>query len=428
MFDVILIGAGVANLISSYVLSSYDKNLRLLILEQGQPIHKRFCDNLCKCNYCNVLSGVGGAGFFSDGKLTISPFSGFKLTNKLGVNNVQKIMNYVLNIFYSFSKDGKFCSITNKKLLSKIKESEFSLRLYPTVHFGTENIRKISHKLVSLLTQRSVQIVSNAKVNQIIVKDNGVLGVRVRNDVYEAKNIVVGVGRLGYEWLNLQLEDLGIKKLNSQSDIGVRVEIKKEFFEYYMRELYDLKLECNNCRTFCFCHEGYVILEKYDSFVAVNGHSFHSLKSENTNFAILCNTDDDVIKIAKRINFKGNLLLQSLKDFRSGVVTKNLGSAVPTLKKFIIGNIKDIFPFKIAYKLDNFFEKLEKLIPGLHSNAILYSPEIKFISKKVELNPKNFETKITGLYVVGDCSGYTQSIIGSGISGVLAAKSILKDI
>ena len=65
---------------------------------------------------------------------------------------------------------------------------------------------------------------------------------------------------------------------------------------------------------------------------------------------------------------------------------------------------------------------------GLHSNAILYSPEVKFISKKVELNSKSFETKVRGLYVIGDCSGYTQSIIGAGMSGVIAARNILRDI
>ena len=67
-------------------------------------------------------------------------------------------------------------------------------------------------------------------------------------------------------------------------------------------------------------------------------------------------------------------------------------------------------------------------MPGLHSNAIVYSPEVKFISKKVELNPMSFETKIPGLYIVGDCSGYTQSIIGSGMSGILAGNNILKNI
>ena len=90
MYDVIIVGAGPAGLFSAYELIESKKNLKILLLDEGKFANHRKCPmsktGICaNCNPCNILSGYGGAGTFSDGKLNFIP--------KLGKSDLFKYMN-----------------------------------------------------------------------------------------------------------------------------------------------------------------------------------------------------------------------------------------------------------------------------------------------------------------------------------------------
>ena len=79
MYDVVIVGAGPAGLFCAYELTQKNPNLKILMLEKGRLVKNRVCPmnknkTECKnCNPCNILSGYGGAGTFSDGKLNFIP-------------------------------------------------------------------------------------------------------------------------------------------------------------------------------------------------------------------------------------------------------------------------------------------------------------------------------------------------------------------
>ena len=91
MYDVVIIGAGPAGLFAAYELIEKNKKLKIAILEKGAIVKNRVCPMnklgvACKiCNPCSILSGYGGAGTFSDGKLTFIP--------KLGKSDLTKYMS-----------------------------------------------------------------------------------------------------------------------------------------------------------------------------------------------------------------------------------------------------------------------------------------------------------------------------------------------
>ena len=72
-YDVIIVGGGPAGLFAAYYLSEHS-DCRVLLLEKGKSCLNRNCpintyQECIKCKPCNILSGIGGAGLFSDGKL-----------------------------------------------------------------------------------------------------------------------------------------------------------------------------------------------------------------------------------------------------------------------------------------------------------------------------------------------------------------------
>lgn len=91
MYDVVIIGAGPAGLFTAYELITNNKNLKIAIVDKGKRAEKRICPMNMKntpclnCNPCSILSGYGGAGTFSDGKLNFIP--------KLGKSDLFKYMD-----------------------------------------------------------------------------------------------------------------------------------------------------------------------------------------------------------------------------------------------------------------------------------------------------------------------------------------------
>ncbi|MFH1439378.1 MAG: hypothetical protein ABIG89_02355 [Candidatus Woesearchaeota archaeon] len=83
-------------------------------------------------------------------------------------------------------------------------------------------------------------------------------------------------------------------------------------------------------------------------------------------------------------------------------------------------------PHRIVVNLIDALYQLEKIIPKLTKNALLYGPEIKFFSVKVSSN-KNLETKIKNLSIAGDGVGICGNIVGAAATGIIAAKGILKN-
>ena len=317
----------------------------------------------------------------------------------------------------------------------------------PIRHLGTEKSAKIMEDMYDyIVSHKNVEVISRCEVEKVDMENKIVT---VNNKEYKADNIVVSVGRSGSEWLINQCKDNDVKTKNNQVDIGVRVELPRSVTDFLTNELYEFKIYNssktteNMVRTFCMNPGGFVSQENYDDDLAVvNGHSYHDLKSNNTNFALLVSSRftepfDEPITYGKYIARLSNMLtggkimVQRLKDLKEGKRStydrlKKL-SYNPTLKDAVPGDLSYVLPSRIVNALLETFEELEKVCPGISGrDTILYGVEVKFYSAKIEVD-NNLETKYKGVYAIGDGAGITRGLMQASISGVVAAQNILKN-
>lgn len=253
--------------------------------------------------------------------------------------------------------------------------------------------------------------------------------------------VVVAVGRSGHKFIKSILDIYpGLIVDSSRVDIGIRLELPDHLVDDINREMYEFKVRYKSntgymVRTFCNNPGGYVVTENYGDFVTVNGHSKMSGKSKNTNFAVLTTVQltepfNDPIGYGSNIARMSNILagnkviLQTYSHFKASKRTKNLYRVIPTLPEdaYILGDINLAYPRRIIESIIDFIENLARVIPGVNDpDNLVYAPEIKFYSYK--LNNNLFKN----LKFIGDCSGYTRSIIYATAHGHLMAEEIIGD-
>ncbi|MCK4933313.1 NAD(P)/FAD-dependent oxidoreductase [Candidatus Bathyarchaeota archaeon] len=452
-YDVIIVGAGPAGIFSALEIAE-GTSLKTLILEKGANIDKRKCPasrgfGCLNCNPCNVLHGWGGAGAFSDGKLTLSPEVGGWLRKYITEEKLQELLKYVDGIYTKFGApnnlygldENRFEEIRRKASLAGMKLVRQKVR-----HMGTEKCAETLLKMRNFLDKR-VDVRTNSEVKGLIVKDKHVEGVETSEGRrFLAKYVIVAPGRSGAEWLKCEAQSLGLKTMNNPVDVGVRVEVQAPIFEELTSALYEPKLIYyskffdDSVRTFCVAPYGEVITESYDGILTVNGQSYAEHKTGNTNFAILVSTSfTEPFKepiaygkyIARLTNLlSGGIIIQRLGDLEAGRRSTEerikRSTVVPTLKSATPGDLSFVLPYRYLTDIREMLAALDKIAPGIAStDTLLYGVEVKFYSSKLTLN-KCFETPIRNLFTIGDGAGLTRGLVQASISGVIAARQIVK--
>ncbi|MDD5015930.1 MAG: FAD-dependent oxidoreductase, partial [Atribacterota bacterium] len=249
-YDVIIIGAGPAGIFTALELTKKN-NVSVLILEKGKEIEKRECLMRSKnggcfhCSPCAIISGWGGAGAFSDGKLNLSTEIGGQLDNYIDKNKVAKLIKYADDIYLEFGAN-KTVYGTNEEEIDIIKKeaSLAKLKLIPTRirHLGTEKCTKILKKMQDYLKTK-IDIKTDTKVKKILVDKGRAIGIKtLKGETIKGKYIVATPGRAGSEWLKEQAEELGIEIANNPVDVGVRVEVPAIITKRLTDAIYESKL------------------------------------------------------------------------------------------------------------------------------------------------------------------------------------------
>jgi uncharacterized FAD-dependent dehydrogenase len=452
-FDVIIVGAGPAGIFSALELA--DKtDMSILLLDKGPAIDKRKCPasrglGCINCDPCSLLSGWGGAGAFSDGKLTLSTEVGGWLNEYCTEKRLWSLLDYVDKKYLKFGAikhlygagPEKFAEIERKASFAGLKLVQQKVR-----HMGTEKCAETLLKMRKHLEGR-VDIRTRTDVKSLLVKDGEAEGVETtKGDRFYGKYVVVAPGRIGAEWLKTEAEVLGLKTLNNPVDVGVRVEVQASIMEELTKALYEPKLIYHSksfddqVRTFCVAPLGEVITESYDGILTVNGQSYAERKTKNTNFAILVSTSftepfREPIAYGKYIARLGNLLsggviIQRLGDLEAGRrsteerIKRSL--CVPTLKNATPGDLSFVLPYRYLADIREMLQALDKVAPGIYSkDTLLYGVEVKFYSSRLELNDQ-LETRIKHMFTIGDGAGVSRGLIQASASGVIAAEEIAK--
>lgn len=458
-YDVIVVGCGPAGIFTVLELLKENKNMKILMLDEGRSIKTRRCPKsktkeCVSCKPCNISNGFGGAGAFSDGKLSLSRDVGGWLGDYVGNDKLDELIKYVDDIYleYGGNPDVSYNSLFADKIEYECSKYGLKLVKCPVRHLGTEKSQEIMEKMYDyIISNKNTNVVDLAKVENIeIDNDKYTIMYKRGKEEYKvsAENVVLAVGRSGAEWLNGLCKKLDINTNNKQVDIGVRVELPRSITDHLTNELYEFKIyntsktSENVVRTFCMNPGGFVSQENYDDNLAVvNGHSYHDLKSNLTNFALLVSCEftspfNEPVSygkyIAKLANMLtgGKIMVQRLKDLKEGrrSTVSRMGKLAyePTLKDAVPGDLSFVLPSRITTALLETFEALENICPGISGDeTILYGVEVKFYSSNVVVDSQ-LMTKYKGIYAIGDGAGITRGLIQASASGVVAARSILE--
>ena len=296
-YDVIIVGAGPGGIFCAYELKEKRPDLRVLLLEKGHSIEKRYCPKRktkhCNgCHPCAITTGFAGAGAFSDGKLSLSPDVGGTLPDILGYTQAKELIERSDQIYLKFGADTNVYGVGKEKEIQQIRAKAIGANLKlvecPIRHLGTEKGYEIYKKLQHHLQDAGVDMRFDDPVRTILISDGSAVGVETEKDEkFYAPRVVVAVGRDGADWLNGQCEKLGIESMAGTVDIGVRVEVRDEIMQFLNENLYEAKLIYytptfdDKVRTFCTNPSGEVATEYYDDNLAVvNGHAYKSKEQE----------------------------------------------------------------------------------------------------------------------------------------------------
>lgn len=422
----VIIGAGPAGLFSALTLAQ--NGIKPIIIEQGKTVDERKKDveEFQKTGKLNTLSNVqfgeGGAGTFSDGKLTS------------GIHN--PLCKIVLKEFYNFGAPEQILYI-NKP------------------HIGTDNLINIIRNMRNEIIKLGGEFLFNEKVTDFEFENSKVTAVICGKRI-ETDTVILAIGHSARSTFE-KLYEKGVKMEKKNFSIGVRIEHKQSMInKSQYGEITKLKLspaeykmayhgENRSCYTFCMCPGGTVIASSSEpENIVTNGMSVYARNGENANSAVLVNVTPNDFKgesplegmyFQKDLEQKAfklggsnyNAPIQRFEDFENNVKSTHIGEIKPTYKPGVtLSNLNEILPDFISKTLIEGIKYFDKSIKGFaHPDAILTGVETRSSSPVQITRNENKQSNIKGLYPCGEGAGYAGGIMSAAVDGIKCAIAVL---
>ncbi|MBR2743841.1 MAG: FAD-dependent oxidoreductase [Clostridia bacterium] len=425
----VIVGAGPAGLFAA--LTFVQNGIKPIVIEQGKCVQdrKKDVDEFLKTGKLDVLSNVqfgeGGAGTFSDGKLTS------------GIHD--PLCKKVLQEFYNFGAPEQILNL-NKP------------------HIGTDNLIKIIENMRNYIIEHGGTFLFNEKVVDFEIQDSKICAVVCESGKrFATDSVILAIGHSARTTFE-KLYEKGVHMEKKNFSVGVRIEHKQEMINksQYGDET-KLKLppaeyklayhgEDRSCYTFCMCPGGTVIASSSEeNTIVTNGMSKFARDGENANSAVLVNimADDfqgnsplEGMYFQKDLEEKAFYLgganykapIQRYEDFKANRKSTYIGSVKPTYMPGVtLSNLNEILPDFVSKTLVEGIEHFDKLISGFaNPDSILTGVETRSSSPVQITRDENKESNVKGVYPCGEGAGYAGGIMSAAVDGIKCAIAILE--
>ena len=461
MKTICIIGAGPSGLFCAHkILSEYcskasKEDFRIVIIEKGEKPSARSCpgavDGICrKCDSCAILSGGGGAGLFSDGKIIQDLNVGGHNDTVFALSAEEKdeYISYITQTLVSY--DG--VSTYKEKPSDEIQQNynkqfnsvDLNAKYYSVLHMGSSNLAHILEGFIGELTKASsVDIKYGTTVTHIAHLENKYNVYSNDNLICTADYVVMAVGKSGASWLKETLWPLGVHFNETGYYFGLRIEVPQRHLSSLATLSFDPKIYRKvdverKVKMHCFCRKGNVIMTNYEDCVVAGGHSpftennppFNEEEYGNFNVLLSYPKTSDYKTLLERFKSAANnsLMVQTLGDFKANKTpgTQN-NPAYDRINQNQAGNIRTTMNDEFfSEEFLAFIHSLDQIFPGVgDDNNLLYGPAFEWCMDTVGVS-KHMETNIPNLFAIGDGAGLSQGIMYSASTGIIAAKCIIE--
>lgn len=435
--NIVVVGAGPSGLMSALLLAMSGCNVT--VVERGSDIDKRVADvqrffdgGKLDVN-SNIQFGLGGAGTFSDGKLTTGTSSA---------------------LTYSVFNELVRCGAPQDILYSNMP------------HIGTDNLVNVVANMRDKIIAHGGNFIFDTTVSDIIVSNNTVSGVKITDNVtnnsrvLHCDSVILAIGhsaRQSYDMLKQHLE-IAPKPFA----VGLRIEHSRQMISLDRygklsathRDLASASYKLattlpsgRSCYSFCMCPGGMVVpATSQEKAVVVNGMSNYDRLADNSNSALVVNVNvsdyyqgdqlDGVAFVSKLESDAYNIdnacdnyavPAQNVVDFLAKRLSKELclDTSYPLGCKLV--NLWDILPSFVAESIAQALLQFDKQIKGFATSGILLAVESRTSSPITIVRDKQrlCSTKIANLYPIGEGAGYAGGIVSASVDGLRVACKIL---
>jgi uncharacterized FAD-dependent dehydrogenase len=436
---IVIIGAGVAgiNAATKLVDNGYPGEL-ITIIDKGNDPHNRLPEE--------VMTGMLGAGGWSDGKLTYHTEIGGQLSKYCGEEKAMDLMKQVVDNFTRFHPKPDEISLSNPVEEPEFIKPYFGLRLFPVWHIGSNYLHEIAVTWYKFLTDKGVKFIWNTEVINILF-DNNI--VHAEDKEYGINGIsydelIFGVGKSGIDFAQKLADDYKLPNEPKSVQIGVRFEAPQKYFQKLIDVSYDFKLyqKFDNISLRSFCtnnNAAYVAVEETYGDVSYNGHAKkgEQFRNDMTNFGILMEIKgiEDPFKWSRDVVQKCQLETMPNQEFtwKSGLYYSPNETRKPTLtseEELIkcvrpdgLDMVKEAFQGHFEY-IENFISDMNKIFE-FGDDWGIYIPEVKYLSPEPLVNYTDLSlNEYPNVHFVGDALS-ARGITVSGAHGIYVAEALL---
>jgi uncharacterized FAD-dependent dehydrogenase len=427
---IVIIGAGVAGI-----------NAATTLIDNGYPgglitiIDKGNCPNTRKPE--EVMTGMLGAGGWSDGKLTYHTAIGGQLSKYCGEDKAMELMDQVISNFRRFHPKPEeiFCSDPQEE--PDFIKPYFGLRIFPVWHIGSNFLHEIAKAWYQYLIDAGVNFMWNTSVTDIDFEYQSVF-LNENGSIFEKYDeLIFAVGKSGIDFGKSLAEQYELETEPKSVQIGVRFEAPQKYFQRLIDISYDFKLyqKFDNVSLRSFCtnnNAAYVAVEETYGDITYNGHAKkgEQYRNDMTNFGILMEIKgiEDPFEWSRetvqklQINGTGTYYSPN-RTRKPGLTSEN--NTVSAIQVDTMDILFEALGEQYAQYIEGFINNMQMVFPEMEDDWGIYMPEVKYLSPEPLVNYSNLAlTDYPNVYFVGDALS-ARGITVSGAQGIYVAKSLL---